>query len=218
MHRCVLMSLIAVSMAISVTAQHDKTFVFLHSRSDKPKLTDDQVEELMEGHLANIDRLAAEGKILSAGPFEGGGGIFVMSTGSVEEAQEWLSTDPGIQAQRWNLEIQPFTVSAGGICPATEPYEMVTYNFVRFEQQNEIANYKVNSAKETNILPVTTIQKLKEQDRLLLVCDFGQGKGGLLLYSGNSQDQLIEKDEAVLNGEINVSFKKLWIAKGSFCE
>lgn len=218
MLRVVILAFFCSLPLLSAEAQKDRTLVFLHNKVDKPPLTEAQVDELMKGHLANIERLAKEGKILSAGPFEGGGGIFIMSTGSISEAREWLATDPGVQAQRWNIEMQPFSVAEGGICTPSEPYEMVTYNLVRFEQHNEIANYKVSSVKETKMTTLSTIQELKAQDKLLLVCDFGQGKGGVFLYQGQDQSDIIQKDEAVVNGEVDVSFKQLWIAKGSFCE
>ena len=89
---------------------------------------------------------------------------------------------------------------------------------VRFEQHDEIANYKVSSSKETSLTTLAAIQNLKKTKDLLLVCDFGQGKGGVFLYKGEDQTTMIEKDDAVQNGEVDVSFKKLWIAKGSFCE
>ncbi|HRG07858.1 MAG TPA: hypothetical protein PLJ08_04720, partial [Cyclobacteriaceae bacterium] len=48
-------------------------FVFLNKRTDKAELPEAEVKKIMEGHLANIERLAKEGKLISAGPFDGGG-------------------------------------------------------------------------------------------------------------------------------------------------
>ena len=64
-------------------------FVFLNKRTDLPALPKEESDKLMEGHMANIERLAKEGKLVVAGPFEGGGGIFVLKTNSVEEAKSW---------------------------------------------------------------------------------------------------------------------------------
>jgi uncharacterized protein YciI len=76
------------------------TFVFLNKKADAEPLPKEQVDKIMEGHMANINRLAKEGKLVAAGPFDGGGGIFILNTTSINEANEWLSTDPGIQAKR----------------------------------------------------------------------------------------------------------------------
>src|SRR6187399_940188 len=108
------------------------TLIFLNKKTEPEKLPKEQVDKIMEGHMANINRLAKEGKLLVAGPFEGGGGMFILNTTSVEEAKGWLSTDPGVQANRWNIEMQPYTPRIGGACPVGEKYEMTMYSFVRF--------------------------------------------------------------------------------------
>ena len=83
-----------ISFFSSVCVAQTHTFVFLNSRKDKPELPKEELDKLMDGHMKNIERLAKEGKLIVAGPFEGGGGIFIMNTSSVKEASEWLSTDP----------------------------------------------------------------------------------------------------------------------------
>ncbi|NJN41781.1 MAG: hypothetical protein HC811_05655, partial [Flammeovirgaceae bacterium] len=86
-----------MSYLISSNAQ-PYTFVFLNSRTDKAELPKEELDALMQKHLANIERLVKEEKLIVAGPFEGGGGIFIMNTTSVDQAREWLSTDAAIQA------------------------------------------------------------------------------------------------------------------------
>src|SRR4051812_9113597 len=93
--------LILFLAAFTLKAQDKKyTLVFLNINPSAEKLSKEASDKVMEGHMANINRLASEGKLLAAGPFEGGGGIFVLNTNSAEDVKNWLSTDPGIQAQR----------------------------------------------------------------------------------------------------------------------
>ncbi len=47
-------------------------FVFLNKRTDKAELPEAEVKKIMDGHMANISRLAKEGKLISAGPFDAG--------------------------------------------------------------------------------------------------------------------------------------------------
>ncbi|GAA4157384.1 hypothetical protein GCM10022217_17210 [Chryseobacterium ginsenosidimutans] len=73
--------------------------------------------ELMKGHLANIGKLADEGKIVVAGPFleknkEDYRGMFIFNTKSKEEAEQWVKTDPAVQAGVFNYEIFPWYGSA----------------------------------------------------------------------------------------------------------
>src|SRR5262245_20069055 len=129
---CVFALALASTVAI---AQSSYTFVFLNKKSDKQELPAEEVKKIMEGHMANINRLANEKKLAVAGPFEGGGGIFIFNTSSVDTAVKWLSTDPGIQAKRWNVEILPYQPRTGGVCPVGENYEMINYHFIRFIAQ-----------------------------------------------------------------------------------
>jgi uncharacterized protein YciI len=85
--------------------------VFLR-RSGKPKPPD--LATIMDGHMANIRRLAAEKKLLLAGPFmdqSGAGslaGIFILAVGSLDEARQITATDPAVAAGRFTVEIVPW--------------------------------------------------------------------------------------------------------------
>jgi uncharacterized protein YciI len=73
--------------------------------------------ELMKGHMANIGKLADEGKIIVAGPFleknkENYRGMFIFNTKSKEEAEQWVKTDPAVQAGVFSYEIFPWYGSA----------------------------------------------------------------------------------------------------------
>jgi uncharacterized protein YciI len=67
--------LFCLFVAWSSASAQPMVIVFLHHKADKPELPKEQVDKIMEGHFANIKKLASEGKLLTAGPFEGGGGI-----------------------------------------------------------------------------------------------------------------------------------------------
>ncbi|WFB66473.1 YciI family protein [Chryseobacterium sp. WX] len=73
--------------------------------------------ELMKGHMSNIGKLANEGKIVIAGPFleknkENYRGMFIFNTQSKEEAEQWVKTDPAVQAGVFSYEIFPWYGSA----------------------------------------------------------------------------------------------------------
>lgn len=82
-----------------------------------------ETEKIQEGHMANIRRLAKEGKLLLAGPFSDGGdlrGMFVFTVASIEEAKALADTDPAVQAGRLRIELHPW-FSAKGIRVDTIP-------------------------------------------------------------------------------------------------
>src|SRR3989339_527286 len=100
--------LLAVCLSFGSANAQPYLFVFLNTNPNKPVLPKEQVDSIMAGHMANIGRLAKEGKLLIAGPFYDGGGIFVLATASKDTAWEWLRTDPGVRANRWNIELLPY--------------------------------------------------------------------------------------------------------------
>lgn len=56
-------------------------------------------EEMFAGHFANMKKLAAEGKLALAGPFDGVDGwrgLFVFAVKDIDEAKQLTATDPVI--------------------------------------------------------------------------------------------------------------------------
>jgi len=67
--------------------------------------------KIQAGHMANLTRLANEGKIIVAGPFGDDGnwrGIFIFDCKTKEEAEAYVKTDPAIIAGRLTYEIHPW--------------------------------------------------------------------------------------------------------------
>ena len=73
-------------------------------------------EELFKGHMANIGRLADEGKLAVAGPFGKNDrayrGLYIFNVATVEEAQKIAETDPAIKAGIFVVESTPWYGSA----------------------------------------------------------------------------------------------------------
>jgi uncharacterized protein YciI len=87
------------------------------TRGDKwtPERTP-ETEAIQKAHLANIQRLADEKKLVVAGPFGDNGrlrGIFIFKVASIDEARSLAATDPAVQAGRLALEIHPLMVPEG---------------------------------------------------------------------------------------------------------
>jgi uncharacterized protein YciI len=71
---------------------------------------------MFEGHFANIQRLAAEQKLVFAGPLDGVDGwrgIFVFATGELDEAKRLVATDPVIINGEMVAEYHKLFGSAG---------------------------------------------------------------------------------------------------------
>lgn len=71
---------------------------------------------LQAGHMANIERLHREGKIIMAGPMgydRDLRGIFIMDAKDSTEAASFVNTDPAVIAGRLRFEIHPWWAAKG---------------------------------------------------------------------------------------------------------
>ncbi len=72
-------------------------------------------DEMFKGHFANIQRLAAEGKMVVAGPFgdkDDWRGMFILAVESPEQAQQLVATDPVIKSGEMIAEYHRLFASA----------------------------------------------------------------------------------------------------------
>jgi uncharacterized protein YciI len=70
-----------------------------------------ETRKIQEGHMANIRRMGAEGKLVIAGPFTDNGdlrGLYVFRVASAEEAKALVESDPAVKAGRLRFELHPW--------------------------------------------------------------------------------------------------------------
>ena len=87
---------------------------FLKTGPNK-SLSKDSSNKIQSAHLNNIKHLAAQGKLLVAGPFMDKTeleGIFIFNVQTVEEAQTLANTDPAVKAGVLIMELHPWYGSA----------------------------------------------------------------------------------------------------------
>ncbi len=94
--------------------------VLLVRPPNAPEIPKPELDQLQEQHLANINRLHAEGKLLKAGPTEDQSGrnvrgIFILTTDSFDKAREWVGTDPLIKRGRLVAEYLKWYVEKGSL-------------------------------------------------------------------------------------------------------
>ena len=87
-----------------------KKYVFcLLKTGSNTTATKEETQKLFEGHMSNISRLAKEGKLVVAGPFmkneRNYRGIYIFNANSIEEAKEFVATDPAVQSNLLEAEL-----------------------------------------------------------------------------------------------------------------
>ncbi len=228
MKRLIIIALIFAS--VSAMAQDPTagryTFVFLNTNEDRPELPKEQVDSLQAGHIANINKLVKAKKMIAAGPFYGGGGIFIFDT-NLEQTQAVLDTDPAIAAGRFKLEVIPFNMDMGEICTLWDVPEerigMTTYFIMRYT--NKFNNDGAYGAK-TNRYTMNHLRKAQHQFKdvqILGDLNFDGNKGQVVIFKGDEQEMenykaFFEKHELVRKGIMEFYLKKLYFPEGVFCE
>lgn len=93
-----------------------RNYVFVLLKTG-PKTEDDAKKrsDIFAGHFANMNRLAEEGKLVLAGPFdgaEGWRGMFIFNVESIEEAKKLTETDPVLKSGLMVAEYHKYYGSA----------------------------------------------------------------------------------------------------------
>lgn len=94
-----------------------KNYVFcILKTGSNTTATPEEKKKYFDGHMANINKLAEEGKLVVAGPFMKNDrnyrGIFIFNCTTIEEAQKLVETDPAVQAKIFEVELTPWYSSA----------------------------------------------------------------------------------------------------------
>ncbi|MRX37974.1 hypothetical protein GJU43_01685 [Flavobacterium sp. LC2016-23] len=94
-----------------------KKYVFCLLKSGtNTSASKEETKKLFEGHMANINKLAQEGKLIVAGPFMKNDrnyrGIYIFNVETVEEAKALVVTDPTIKANLLEAELTPWYATA----------------------------------------------------------------------------------------------------------
>ncbi|MEO6392589.1 MAG: YciI family protein [Pyrinomonadaceae bacterium] len=93
-----------------------KLYVFVILKRGLKKIDDAKIrQDLINGHMTNIGRLADEGKLVLAGPFEGKQdmrGIYIFDVPTIDEAKLLVDTDPAVKGGLFDVEYYQWYVSA----------------------------------------------------------------------------------------------------------
>lgn len=95
-----------------------KYYVCFLMAGERKSQTEEEAAEIQKQHLAHIEKLANEGKVLISGPFENGGdyrGILIFNAESIEQVKEWEGADPAVSSGRLKMNIIPWWAAKGSI-------------------------------------------------------------------------------------------------------
>jgi len=192
-------------------------FVFLNTNPDREELPAEQIQDLQNRHLANIDSLYRIKKLIAAGPFEGGGGMFILVAPTLDSAKRILQTDPAIVAKRFNLEVFEFNFHIGSTCAIKEPFEMTSFHFIRYFKG--VVDLDQDKFENLYMHHLNLYKNMK--DSIIVDGTFSKNDGFIqIINTQNSDDikEVIRNDSLVNQNYYYSEVKKIWIGKGTFCD
>ena len=93
-----------------------RNYVLVVLKTGPNRMPDGKERDAMfQGHFANINRLAGEGKLALAGPFDGVDGwrgLFIFAVADIEEAKKLVATDPVVASGEMVPEFHKYYGSA----------------------------------------------------------------------------------------------------------
>lgn len=91
-------------------------FVILKTGPADANFKGKERDDIFAGHMANIGRLADEGKLAVAGPFgkneKGYRGLYIFNVATIDEAKKLVETDPAVKAGILIADMTPWYGSA----------------------------------------------------------------------------------------------------------
>jgi len=205
-----------LTITFDLSAQEKYIWVFLNTNPDREQLVEEEVAEIQRQHIENIGKLAGEGKLLVAGPFNSGGGIFIMNTSDMEQARNWILTDPAIRANRFKIEMFEWQPRTGGACLVDENAAMEERTFLRYVPH--ITKFNVQQSPQLFLEHDRYLKNNLDPSNILAEGIFGNNDGGIVIFKGEADKEMVMKDPTVVEGIFLPEFKTIWVANGSFCE
>jgi uncharacterized protein YciI len=107
----------ALAKSLGADQHGMKNYILVILKTGDKEITDTKERgEIFAGHMKNIQKMADEGKLVVAGPFEPNSnnyrGLYIFNVPTVEEAKALTESDPAVKSGLMKAEFYPWYGSA----------------------------------------------------------------------------------------------------------
>jgi uncharacterized protein YciI len=181
-------------------------FVLLNRPADAPQLSKQAGDKLQEEHMANIHKMAAEHKLVIAGPFMDDTtmrGIFVFQADSAAQVTEWANSDPAIKAGRLSAEVHgPWLIEPSAIHDPAEPPGFEQYTLVLMKRGD---HWNPNAPEFMDVLKQhhAFVKRMTDQGNMAIAGPFpfsdqGELRGVAIFRVGAEQTVKLTQDDPIV--------------------
>jgi uncharacterized protein YciI len=194
--------------------------VLLNRAANAPQLDQEAGQKLQEAHMANIRKLAKEGKLVLAGPFLDDTplrGIFVLKTESQTEAAKWTLTDPSVRSNRLVPEIHTWIQTTGTFSRPPDSNPMENYAVVMYVKGDNFG--WANGSDPILQRHIEFMRNQRESGKLAAGAPFRDGSGSsaeLLIFATSVEEatQIVAQDPIVMAGKVKPEVHPWMTQKG----
>jgi uncharacterized protein YciI len=181
-------------------------FVLLNRPANAPQLSNEAGEKLQADHMANIRKMAAEHKLVIAGPFMDDTvlrGVFVFQADSAVQVQEWADSDPAVKAGHLSAEVHgPWLIDPSTIHNPVEPPGFEQYTLVLMKRGE---HWNPNAPEFIDVMMQHSgfVNRMTEQGNLAIAGSFpfsdqGELRGVAIFRVGAEQTAKLTQDDPTI--------------------
>lgn len=192
--------------------------------------TKEEAEKIQAGHMANIEKMATDGKLFAAGPMMDNGdlrGIFIFRNISPTEAQALAAADPAVKAGRLKLDLMPWMAApkniGGRIMEEYRknpkvPMTMTKYHFVILKRGPNWTNVATPEVQKLQLDHLWNVRRLLDEGKAVAAGPVGSvgDLAGIFVFATTSLDEAkawAEADPAVKAGRLVAEIHPWYVAK-----
>ena len=218
--------LILTSFSIAQEPQHKLVQFQMAIMKKGPALVSTKEQErnqILQQHLANVLSLFDSGKAVIAGPFRDDtnvAGIFILRASSIAEAKTWVDADPAVRAGLMVPEMHPWW-SEDIFQKANSPLKLNTvyFAFLKKGPNRKEGDDKNPEIQELQKAHIANIQRLAAMKKLLVAGPFGdngdlRGIFVLRVASLKEAQDLCATDPMVKSGRLLVELHPWQVPEG----
>ncbi|MFN0109108.1 MAG: YciI family protein [Blastocatellia bacterium] len=191
--------------------------------------TKEESDKAQAGHMANINKMAAMGKLMAAGPMGDNGdlrGIFLFKAASLDEAKALAAEDPAIKAGRLRMDIftwyGPKNIGKEFIAkyqadPKT-PATMTKYFLVLLNKGAKADEGSATDKQKLQTEHMWNVRRRLDDKSFATAGPFSDGGNlrGIFVIAAKTAEEakaIADADPSVKAGALSVEIHPWWVAK-----